>query len=169
MYQLERHQLIPFPPAEVFSFFAEAGNLQEITPPWLDFRILTPLPIALRDGALLDYSIRWRIARVTWRTEIVDWAPPHRFIDRQIRGPYQLWVHQHTFDPHPQGTLMTDRVSYALPFGLLGRLAHFLIVRRDLEAIFEYRGQRIAERFGSVECPPLPPAPGVRHAPRQVV
>jgi ligand-binding SRPBCC domain-containing protein len=169
VYQLRFKQLIPRRPKEVFAFFADAGNLQSITPAWLHFHILTPLPVELRDGALLDFTIRWRLLRMTWRTKIVDWVSPRQFIDQQVSGPFKLWVHRHTFEPHPQGTLMTDQVRYELPFGAVGRLGHSLLVRRDLEAIFEYRRQQIAKRFGFVECPPSPPESGAGHAPREVV
>ena len=147
-YTLHREQFIPTPIDQVFAFFADAGNLDVLTPPWLHFRIKTPLPIAMKSGALIDYTIRWRLLPVTWRTEILDWTPPYRFIDQQIKGPYKLWHHTHTFETQRGGTLMHDIVRYRLPLGPLGTLAHGIMVKRDLHAIFDYRYERIAERFG---------------------
>lgn len=154
-YVLRREQVIPASIEEVFGFFADAGNLDVLTPPWLHFKIKTPLPIIMKTGTLIDYTIRWRLLPVTWRTEILDWSPPHKFIDQQIHGPYKLWHHTHTFESQSTGTLMKDTVRYVLPLGPLGRVAHGMIVRRDLERIFDYRFARIAERFGTIECPSI--------------
>ena len=152
-YHLRRQQFVPRSIDSVFAFFADAMNLEYLTPPWLHFKIRTPLPLTLKTGALIDYTIRWRLLPVTWKTEILDWTPPRRFVDQQIKGPYRLWHHTHTFEVHSGGTLMTDFVRYALPLGLLGTIAHGLIVKRDLNAIFDYRFIRIAERFGTVKWP----------------
>ena len=140
------------PPGEVFEFFGDAGNLQEITPPWLHFRILTPRPIAMRPGARIDYKLRLHGIPVSWKTEITAWEPPRRFVDEQLRGPYRLWVHEHTFEEIEGGTLARDRVRYAVP-GPLGieLLANRLLVARDLEAIFRFRFDRLQERFGRWE------------------
>ncbi|HMO36600.1 MAG TPA: SRPBCC family protein [Gemmatales bacterium] len=152
-YILKREQFIPKPIDTVFAFFADAANLDFLTPPWLHFQIRTALPITMQTGTLIDYTIRWRLVPVRWRTEILDWSAPHKFVDQQIRGPYKLWHHTHTFEVVSGGTLMRDIVRYKLPFGPLGTIAHWLIVKRDLEAIFDYRFQRIAERFGTVQWP----------------
>ncbi|MFO0812623.1 MAG: SRPBCC family protein [Gemmatales bacterium] len=152
-YTLRREQFIPTGIDEVFAFFADAVNLDFLTPPWLHFRIKTKLPIVMKTGTLIDYTIRWRLIPVAWRTEILDWSPPYRFVDQQIKGPYSLWHHTHTFESKAGGTLMHDIVRYRLPLGPLGTLSHALIVQRDLNAIFDYRFQRIAERFGSVRWP----------------
>jgi len=146
--QLTREQWIDRPVDEVFSFFADAGNLETITPPWLRFRILTPRPIEMRSGALIDYTLRVRGLPIRWTTEIVEWTPPHRFVDRQLRGPYRLWHHLHEFFAEGNRTRMLDTVDYVLPFGPLGRLAHFGWVRRDLEQIFDYRQRQIETLFG---------------------
>ena len=90
----------------------------------------------MKSGVLLQYRIRWRMVPVTWTTEILEWTPSRRFVDHQIRGPYRLWHHTHLFEETTDGVLMTDRVRYALPFGLAGRLMHAVTVRRDLDAIF---------------------------------
>ncbi len=127
-----------------FAFFADAGNLQQLTPPWLDFQIVTPRPIPMHPGALIDYRIRVHGLPIRWRTEIADWSPPHRFSDHQLRGPYRLWEHTHTFTPEPGGTLVEDAVRYR-PLG--GRLVHDLFVRRDLERIFTFRQHAILRVF----------------------
>lgn len=147
-YVLEREQLLPLAVEDVFPFFADAGNLDAITPTWLNFQILTPLPVEMRVGLLLEYKLRWHGFPIRWRTVIEDWEPNVRFVDRQLRGPYKLWHHTHTFAPHPDGTLMTDRVRYALPLGPFGALAYKLRVRADVERIFDYRFEAIARRFG---------------------
>ena len=133
--------------SEVFPFFAEARNLQTLTPPWLKFEVLTPSPIILRPGALIDYRITVHGIPILWRTEITEWDPPHRFVDVQLSGPYTLWHHTHTFEERDGGTVCADRVRYR-PRG--GALIHWLFVRRDVQRIFQYRQQRLNELFGSV-------------------
>jgi ligand-binding SRPBCC domain-containing protein len=133
--------------SEVFPFFAEARNLQTLTPPWLKFEVLTPSPIILRPGALIDYRITVHGIPIRWRTEITEWDPPHRFVDVQLSGPYTLWHHTHTFEERDGGTVCADRVRYR-PRG--GALIHWLFVRRDVQRIFQYRQQRLNELFGSV-------------------
>ncbi len=135
---------LPRPCIEIFPFFADARNLETITPPWLKFQVLTPSPIAMRPGALIDYRIRIHGIPIGWRTEITTWEPPHRFIDVQLRGPYSLWHHTHTFEACDGGTLCRDNVRYR-PHG--GALVNWLFVRRDVERIFEYRQQRLKEFF----------------------
>lgn len=147
-YLLEREQWIPRPVPEVFDFFARAENLGRITPPWMHFRIRTPLPIEMRVGARIDYTIRLAGVPVRWRTRISAWEPMRGFEDVQERGPYALWEHAHRFAARDGGVLMTDRVRYALPLGLLGRGAHALAVRAALAAIFDHRFQRIREILG---------------------
>jgi ligand-binding SRPBCC domain-containing protein len=148
MPRLVREQWIPRKPEEVFPFFANAANLEAITPPWLGFRILTPAPIRMERGAVIEYRLAWRLFRIRWKTVIAQWEPPHWFLDEQVKGPYKVWRHTHTFTPDRAGTRMTDMVEYELPLGVLGRLAHTLRVRRDLERIFDYRAQQIARLFG---------------------
>jgi ligand-binding SRPBCC domain-containing protein len=142
-FTLQRTQFLPRPRAAVFPFFADAANLEAITPPWLGFRILTPGPIVMGPGTLIDYRIRWRFVPLRWRTAITVWEPPVRFVDEQVRGPYRLWRHTHTFAEVSGGTAMTDVVEYALPLGPLGRLMHRFIVERDLAAIFDYRREQV--------------------------
>lgn len=141
---LHREQLLPHPPAAVFPFFADARNLEAITPPLLRFRVTTPEPITMAAGTLLDYRLSIHGIPVRWRTLIEDWAPPHRFVDRQLRGPYARWHHTHAFRPAPGGgTLMTDTVRYAIGYGPLGELARRLNVTRDVEQIFDHRAEAI--------------------------
>ncbi len=143
-------QWLPRPRAEVFPFFADAANLQAITPPWLDFRILTPGPIAMRPGALIDYRLKLRGFPIRWRTKITVWEPPFRFVDRQLKGPYRQWVHEHSFEEKDGGTLCRDRVDYAVPGGAL---VNRIFVQRDVETIFAYRRGQLERLF-----PPANPA-----------
>jgi ligand-binding SRPBCC domain-containing protein len=136
---LERAQVLPGTPEDVFAFFADARNLEAITPPFLRFKVVTPDPIEMALGTLIRYRLRLHGIGVNWLTAIQAWDPPHRFVDVQVRGPYALWHHTHLLDPHAEGTLMRDVVRYALPFGPLGALAHAAFVRRDVERIFDYR------------------------------
>ena len=147
MYRLDRQQIVPRPRDEVFAFFAEARNLEMLTPAFLKFRILSPLPLEMRSGTLIDYQIRLGGVPLRWRTRIETFEAPVRFIDVQLSGPYRCWHHVHEFQDIPGGTQVFDRVTYDLPFGFLGALAQRLLVRRTLERIFEYRQQRLAELF----------------------
>jgi ligand-binding SRPBCC domain-containing protein len=144
---LRRQQWIPQPPAQVFAFFADAGNLAELTPNWLGFRILTPGPIVIAAGTSIRYRLGLHGIPITWTTQIRRWEPPFRFVDVQLSGPYQLWHHTHRFEAHNGGTRMTDVVRYRLPLGAIGRAVHALAVRRDVEHIFDYRFQRINQLF----------------------
>lgn len=137
---LHTQQTVHAPLDRVFSFFADASNLEAITPPFLRFRILSPLPIEMKPGALIDYALSLHGVRFRWRTRISVWEPGVRFVDEQVRGPYALWVHEHTFKPLPdgRGTLVTDHVQYAM---LGGSLADRLFVRPRLERIFAYRAE----------------------------
>ena len=140
IHTLRRTQELDGTPQEVFPFFADAFNLEAITPPLLRFRVVTPAPIAMQAGTLIQYRLRLRGIPVTWRTLIQAWEPSRRFVDTQLSGPYALWHHTHTFDALPgERTLMTDTVRYAVGMGALGELAHRALVRRDVEAIFDHR------------------------------
>jgi len=145
---LDRSQRLELPAERAFEFFTDAFNLEAITPPWLDFRVVTPRPVEMREGTLIEYRLKLHGVPVRWRTRIVAWDPPVRFVDIQLRGPYALWEHTHTFAPDgEQAVVIRDRVRYALPFGPLGRLIHAAFVRRDLERIFDYRQRAVAERL----------------------
>jgi len=148
-YLLERSLFIPRPREEVFTFFADARNLERITPAFLGFRILTPDPIEMKPGALIDYQLRLHGIPVTWRTRIAEFTPPSSFVDIQLSGPYRRWHHRHDFEDVSGGTRMRDRVEYELPFGPLGALVRYLFVRRSLDKIFDHRNATIAEIFRS--------------------
>jgi ligand-binding SRPBCC domain-containing protein len=140
---LERSQRLPGSTDDVFSFFADALNLERITPDWLGFRVLTPGPIAMERGTLIEYRLRLHDVPIRWLTRIEVWQPPARFVDVQVRGPYRLWHHTHSFEPDGDVTLMRDTVRYALPRGPLGELARRAFVARDLARIFDYRHEAV--------------------------
>lgn len=143
-----RYELwLPRPIHEVFDFFSDAGNLEILTPPWLKFQILTPRPIEMRVGALIDYRLRVHGIPLRWRSEITGWKPPHRFVDEQRRGPYRLWHHQHTFEPRGTGTLCWDIVKYAVFFDTL---IHRFFIRPDIEKIFNFRQRKMRELFPEI-------------------
>jgi ligand-binding SRPBCC domain-containing protein len=151
-YQLQTRLFVARDLDTTFGFFADAGNLQRLTPPWLDFSILTPQPIPMAAGALIDYRITVHGVPMRWRTEIAEWRPPFRFVDQQLKGPYRLWHHTHTFTATDGGTLVEDTVRYR-PFG--GALVHQLFVRRDLARIFTFRQQEILAAFGVAAREPI--------------
>ena len=144
---LERSTWIPRPVGEVSRFFSDVSNLERITPPELRFRILTPLPVEIRHGALIDYRLSLLGVPFGWRTEITCWEPPHRFVDTQRSGPYRQWIHLHEFTPERDGTRMRDRVDYLLPLGRLG-LAGLPLVRRQLDRIFDFRESALHDLLG---------------------
>ena len=149
MYLLERNQRVATPRAEVFEFFADAANLEAMTPNGLGFKILTPQPIEMRAGARIDYKITLHHIPMTWHTLIEQYEPEDRFVDVQLKGPYAVWRHTHTFADAPGGgTELGDRVTYELPFGPLGEIAHRLFVKRQLKQIFDFRARIMTERFG---------------------
>ncbi len=129
----------------VFAFFSEPANLERITPPFLRFKVLAATTPPIGNGTLIDYALRLHGIPLRWQSRIESWQPQHMFVDVQTRGPYALWHHTHEFEPCDGGTIIRDRVRYRLPFGALGDLAAGWIVRRDLEAVFDFRRQRIKE------------------------
>jgi ligand-binding SRPBCC domain-containing protein len=145
---LERVQLIASERSAVFAFFADARNLEALTPPWLKFGLLTEGPMEMGVGALIGYRMRLHAIPVRWLTRIEEWQPETSFVDRQLRGPYKLWHHTHTFEDHEEGTLMRDRVRYVLPFGPFGEIARIAFVHRDLRMIFDYRRDAVARLIG---------------------
>lgn len=146
-YSIHREQWVPRPLDDVFRFFCDARNLEVLTPDWLKFRVVT-LPAEIATGVHIHYRLIWHGIPFRWITEIMRWNPPHDFEDVQLSGPYKLWRHGHSFEALDGGTRMTDHVEYALPLGPLGRIAHALQVRRNVETIFDFRQDRIRQMFG---------------------
>ncbi len=150
VFEFKTELWLPQPRDRVFEFFADAGNLETITPPWLNFQILTPRPIPMHPGTLIDYRIRLRGVPIRWRTEIAEWQPPARFVDRQLRGPYRQWIHEHRFVERAGGTECFDVVRYAV---LGGALVNRFFVRGDVEKIFAYRREKMRELFDTKKHP----------------
>jgi len=148
LHTLAREQIVARPLDEVFDFFSQPENLARLTPSSLGFQILTPGPVTVKEGALIDYVVRPLGFPMRWRTMITTHDPPHRFVDEQLVGPYSFWHHTHTFSETVDGTSIGDRVVYGLPLEPLGGLAHPLI-RNQLDRIFAYRRRIIAEIFGT--------------------
>jgi ligand-binding SRPBCC domain-containing protein len=142
---LERTQIVPRARSEVFAFFSDAHNLEAITPAFLRFRIATPGPIPMAPGTVIDYRLSLFGMPFGWRSVIERYEPEERFVDVQVKGPYETWRHLHEFSDAPGGTLVRDRVEYELPLGPLGQAARALFVRRVLERIFDHRARAIAE------------------------
>ncbi len=153
-YLLRCRLLAPLPIEKTFEAFEDPRNLARITPPWLSFRVTTGGDIAMRKGAEIEYTIRWLGLPMRWKTLITGYDPPRSFVDEQARGPYSLWRHRHTFEAVAEGTIVTDSVEYRLPLGALGRIAHALVVGRQLKGIFAYR-QRAMDGLLGVRCRPL--------------
>jgi hypothetical protein len=148
-HRLQRNQLVDRPIDEVFRFFADAANLEALTPPFLGFSILTPLPIEMRVGTLIDYSLALYGMPVRWRTRITVWEPGVCFVDEQESGPYALWRHTHEFEAVGNGsTRVRDCVDYRVGMGPLGSLARVLFVGRTLDAIFDFRREATKNLLG---------------------
>ena len=145
---LQSSIVLPCDREQVFEFFADAESLNLLTPPWVHFSILTPAPIVMARGTLIDHRIRIRGVPVHWRSEITEWDPPHRFTDTQVRGPYRRWVHHHIFEETPEGTLAIDEVTYRVPGG---SIVNRLYVAGELARIFDYRKNRLREVFNRPE------------------
>ena len=139
IYTLEREQTVNRPLEEVFEFFSKPENLARITPPHMGFNILTPLPIDMRSGTVIDHTVRIFGVIVRWQALISSYDPLRSFTDEQLKGPYTYWHHRHRFEKYGNGTRIYDSVSYVLPFGFLGRLIHSLFVKRQLNRIFDFR------------------------------
>jgi ligand-binding SRPBCC domain-containing protein len=144
---------------EVFEFFSCPENLALLTPGSMDFRILTPLPVSMHEGTLIDYTIRVAGLPIRWTTLITVFQPPLSFVDVQLRGPYSFWHHTHSFHEHHGGTLMIDEVRYQLPFGPLGDIAYAIAVRKKLDSIFQYRSRMVDKLLGTNPDPPSASAP----------
>lgn len=146
-YILRRRHWVTQPIEATFEFFSRAENLQALTPPWLEFRMVDA-PKQMHAGSLIRYEMRVHKIPVRWTTQITAWNPPHGFVDIELSGPYAMWHHEHNFFAERGGTTIEDNVRYALPFGVIGQMARWMFVRRDLENIFDYRARKLRELFG---------------------
>ena len=151
VYKLEYSQFVNKSINEVFDFFSNPENLSLITPNKLDFNIMTPCPIEMKDGQLIDYTIKIMAKKIRWRTMITQYNPPNMFIDQQLLGPYSMWHHKHIFIEKNGGVEIIDRIHYSIPFGFLGQLVNYLFINRDLNNIFEYRKKIINQHFENKE------------------
>lgn len=142
---LEREQRVELPIEQTFELYGDAAKLERLTPAFLNFRVVSPAPVVMGVGTLIEYRLRLHGVPIRWLTRIEQWEPPHGFVDRQVSGPYALWHHTHEFEADGDATLIRDRVRYRIGFGPLGALALRLVVRRDLERIFDHRQAAIAE------------------------
>lgn len=145
---LEREQFLDRPLEQVFSFFSAAHNLEALTPEWLRFEVMTPEPIEMRVGTLIEYRLSVHGVPLNGVSQIAAWERNRWFVDRQLRGPYRLWHHTHEFVAIGDGTLVRDSVRYAIPFGPLGDVAHTLFVQRDLDSVFAYRRSAVWRLLG---------------------
>ena len=145
-FRLKTELWLPVPREALFEFFADAFQLETITPPWMHFHVLTPRPIVIQQGTTIDYKLRIHGIPIRWQSVISVWEPPVRFVDEQVRGPYRFWRHEHRFAEQEGGTLVTDEVEYRVPGG---RLIHALLVAPDLRQIFTYRTRKLQELFGA--------------------
>jgi ligand-binding SRPBCC domain-containing protein len=148
VHELHREQVVARPLDEVFEFFSSASNLALLTPSQMRFEMITPGPIEMGPGTLLEYRLRVHGIPLRWISRIEVWEPGHRFVDRQIKGPYKLWLHTHEFEQTPEGTRVSDSVRYELPLGLLGELGGMQLVGRDLARIFDYRRDAVMKLLG---------------------
>lgn len=169
---IKRSVIVNQPIKKVFNFFSDATNLEVLTPHWLHFKIISSLPIKMGTGTVIEYKLKVKGIPISWRSEILDWNPPFVFVDRQINGPYEMWVHTHRFTDIQNGTRVDDEVIYKVPGdglveqcfrnrwsiirlgGYLLQLVPYcvaLIVRRDLDKIFDYRTRKLQKYFG-IEC-----------------
>ena len=152
-YLLECTLTIPGSMDATYAFFENPRNLKEITPPWLSFQVVFASDDVMREGTRIRYMIRWLGLSMRWESQIAEYEKNENFADHMLRGPYKSWYHVHRFREVPDGVVMTDRVEYEMPFGLLGRLAHWMVVKRQLNAIFDYREKRIREIFAGGTTP----------------
>ena len=151
-YSIKFEQTIDLPIDDVFNFFSKPENLSLITPPRLKFDIMTPSPIEMKEGQLIDYSLTiMYFIKLRWRTLITNYKKPYQFIDQQIKGPYSLWHHTHTFKEENGGTLIKDEVTYAIPFGIIGQLVHAIYIKYDIKSIFEYRHTILNTIFSEIK------------------
>ena len=156
---LRRFHVVDADLGEVFRFFEDPLNLERLTPPWLSFSVRSMTDERVRLGTEIEYRLRWQIFPMRWRSRISELERDVMFADERLSGPYRSWYHRHWFQETPDGVLITDVVEYVLPFGTLGELVHALVVRRQLEAIFDYRRVAIEEVFGQATATVSEPGP----------
>lgn len=149
MYRFETTQILPISVSQAWEFFSSAGNLSKITPPEMEFKIISKIPEnGIYEGLQIDYIVKPLLGiPLHWKTEIGKTEVNHFFSDKQLKGPYKKWEHKHTFSEHPEGVIMTDVVLYQLPFGFIGKWAHRLFVKKKIESIFEYRSLTLNKLF----------------------
>lgn len=152
VFSLQRREFIARPLPEVFNFFQRPENLEMITPPSLKFKVVTPSPIVMRQGLEISYLVYPLLFPMKWTSVITEYKPPYLFVDQQKAGPYALWNHTHRFAEENGGTWVEDEVRYALPFGLIGLLMHALVVRRQLNGIFDFRTKMLSKIFNPGAC-----------------
>ena len=145
IHELRSELWLPRPLDEVFPFFADAANLELITPPFLKFHIEGPMPVEMKEGSLINYRLKVRGIPMRWQSEITVWEPGRRFVDEQRKGPYRMWCHEHSFEERDGGTVARDHVRYAVP---LDFIVHPLFVAPDVKRIFAYRKEKMEELFG---------------------
>ncbi|XAL97975.1 SRPBCC family protein [Phycisphaeraceae bacterium D3-23] len=145
---LHMTQWLPLPPEELFVFFGDAHNLEQVTPDSVGFKIITPTPIDMHAGTRIDYKLRVRGLPICWTTHIESWDPPRSFVDTQAKGPFKRWHHTHAFEPKDGGTQCIDTVRYRPPGGPIAPLINKLVVQKDVVKIFAYRAKWLEERFG---------------------
>jgi ligand-binding SRPBCC domain-containing protein len=146
-FELRRSQFVPAPLGEVFRFFEDPRNLEQITPPFLRFRVVSTSDEEVRLDTRIEYRLRWQIFPMRWNSRISEYEKNVMFADEMLRGPYRRWYHRHYFEEVEGGVEILDVVEYQLPLGPLGRVAHAVVVRRQLEEIFDYRHQMIQKLF----------------------
>lgn len=146
-HRFEVETILKKPITDVFDFFSQAKNLDLLTPPELEFKIITPLPIQMKAGIFIDYRLKLHGIPFLWKTEITCWEPPFRFIDKQVKGPYRIWNHEHCFVETSEGTLMTDIVEYLAPGLFLEPIIQKLYIRKKVESIFAFRRQKLLNVF----------------------
>ena len=147
IYELSVSHRVNAPIEKVFDFFSKPENLSKITPKKMGFNVLTPLPITMERGALIDYTIKVMGFPLRWRTLITSYDPPNKFVDEQLKGPYSFWHHTHTFEPVNDGVIINDVIKYSIPLGFIGRIMHFLWIKNDLNKVFNFRKKVIDEIF----------------------
>lgn len=162
---LRRRQLVPGDLEAVFAFFESPRNLEQITPPWLRFHVVHTTDESMREGTEIEYRLRWQGIPMTWRSRISEYEPGVSFADEMTHGPYRRWYHRHLFRATDSGVDVVDIVDYELPLGAVGRAVHSVVVRSQLEAIFDYRRRAIAARFGTAVRAASQPVPSQRPKP----